>query len=496
MLREAVFIHIPKTSGTSVRTSVGGALAKLDYQLFYDYGARRLTTPWIADAPEGVPPYAVIRQHADPGRGLFLAGHFRAGKYITGFHPKSFFTFVRDPFDRLYSSYSHLRALHGYREGFDEFIKDEGRQNLQSKAIAGIEVGDIGFIGLAEKLNEEIPRLSIFLGVPLRVFKINAGKYDEDHAETKSRMYERVRAANAQDFELYEKVVELRMNGRVQNEPRVLRMPRARAFVAAMTRHMPTVKPPIEAAPPPLVSLENKLIVLWSAKSACTTAYVWFAGLCGFVDEMRQHHVWPHNHRTSIYYGSDGYRSSLRSDLSQCHVLKIIRDPYSRAVSIYRHALQTKFAEADMKRFSRGKLDASTGYSFQQFLDLVVSLDRKRCNIHYRPQRHPYELVRKADTIINISKADLFKSLNEFEAARGYAITDFHALDWLHSLEGPRRAKAMAMDADRVDEMPFSRHMVRNLKLFPPYDRLLTPLARAKIEKIYKDDFEAYGDYL
>ncbi len=175
----------------------------------------------------------------------------------------------------------------------------------------------------------------------------------------------------------------------------------------------------ITMGPRPLVNGEWKLIVLWSPKAACTAVYVWFSKISGFADDVRDTREFPHKHRMQWFYQSDIYNRGLESDLGSCHVLRVIRDPYSRAVSIYRHALQTNFADKAMKVFSKGKLNVDDGYSFQQFLDLAESLDMAHSDVHFRPQFHPYEAEHQPNTIINLSKSDLFES-SEYVRSSGW----------------------------------------------------------------------------
>ncbi len=253
---------------------------------------------------------------------------------------------------------------------------------------------------------------------------------------------------------------------------------------------------PLTSGPMPLLSKDKKLVVLWSPKSACTTTYVWFAKLCGFSDEVKTYASWPHKHRQEVYNKSEMYVESANSGMADARVLRIIRDPYSRAVSIYRHALQTHFANEDMEKFSGGRISAETGYSFQTFLDLLEQLDMQRVDMHFRPQVHPYERVRKPDVVINISKTDLFTNLNAFEESSGYPKTRFEELNWLHNLESKRKAKQEPMEGDALDRTSFSRHQVSKLGQFPSYAQLLTPEAKKRIEAIYKVDFDAYKDFL
>ena len=253
---------------------------------------------------------------------------------------------------------------------------------------------------------------------------------------------------------------------------------------------------PLTMNPKPLINKDKNLIVVWSPKSACTTTYVWFSHISGFANDVKNYASWPHRHRLEKYLKSDLYSGSAASGMETAKMLRIIRDPYARAVSIYRHALQTFFADKDMEIYSQGRTSAETGYSFQTFLDLLLQLDMHRSNIHFRPQYHSFEMTRTADKVINITKQDLFTELNQFEVDQGFGKTNFEDLNWLHSLESKRKAKQERVEGEGFDVTPHSRNQVANLGMFPSYDQLLTHEARQKIETIYKPDFDAYRNYL
>lgn len=247
----------------------------------------------------------------------------------------------------------------------------------------------------------------------------------------------------------------------------------------------------------PLIDPDQKIMIYWAPKSACTSVYAYFAALAGYVDEVRDYSSRsPHKHRTQVYNRSDFFKRGVEMDPAALRVVKVIRDPYSRAVSIYRHALKTGFADDDMTAFSNGALNAATGYSMQQFLDLVESLDMGRANIHYRPQTHIFEEVRKPDHVINISKEDMFAALNTFAVACGLQPVDLTQLDWLHKIESGRKAKAQPVDGDAIDQRAFDKEAAQGNTAFPSYEQLLSPEVRARIEKIYAVDFANYRDAL
>ncbi len=206
--------------------------------------------------------------------------------------------------------------------------------------------------------------------------------------------------------------------------------------------------------PAPLINMHKNLLVLWSPKSACTTVYVWFAKVSGFADDVRAFAKWPHRHRIHQYLRSALYHDSALSGMINASPLKIIRCPYGRAVSIYRHALQTDFADIAMEAWSGGKISAGGGYSFQTFLDLLETLDMARADIHFRPQFHPLERERKPAHIVNISTSDLFADLNRFEESQGLPRTDFSTLTWLTRPRENPKSQADFIARERTGRTP------------------------------------------
>jgi len=248
----------------------------------------------------------------------------------------------------------------------------------------------------------------------------------------------------------------------------------------------------LRAAPPPLVDRKRRLIVLWSPRSACTAAYVWFASMCGFVDELRQHDS-PHDHRMRVFRISRRYLDSVAGDTAGFHVVRIIRNPYDRAAAIFRKALVDNFADRDASLVG---LDFERGVSFHMFLLMLQRLDMENVDTHYRPQFHPLEHERKPDTVINISTSDLFAELNALERRMGWPVTDFAAMEWFQAYEQARRAPAHALSGADLFKTPIARGNPPAETPFPDPVSLLTPQARALIESIYGDDFAAYREFL
>jgi len=235
--------------------------------------------------------------------------------------------------------------------------------------------------------------------------------------------------------------------------------------------------------PLPLVDADRKIVVLWSPKSACTTAYVWFSALCGFLPEVRAFGDWPHAHREQVFRKLERYRAARTGDISDYHVVKIIRDPYARAASCFRHAVRNRLVE-------------QRSISFRDFLLILARNDMEAVNIHFWPQFHLLERVRRPDTIINVSKGALFAELNALEARMGWPVTDFASMAWLRELENARRPIRLATDKSDWFAEPILRSRPPKSTPFPQDSAFLTPEAKLLIARIYRADFEAYSDWL
>jgi hypothetical protein len=169
-IRDVVFVHLPKTAGTSLRNSLAEALP--ESVKIFDYGSDTdlIKGDFVnaftsgANTAEGI---LALRQKFRREQRLLFAGHLRVARFLGCFHPASVITFLRRPVDRVVSSYKyHVRFLN-YKGSFTEFYETPAQANEQSRMLWGIDLRDIGFIGLTEQMPDMLPALSRYLGVDL-----------------------------------------------------------------------------------------------------------------------------------------------------------------------------------------------------------------------------------------------------------------------------------------------------------------------------------------
>lgn len=242
----------------------------------------------------------------------------------------------------------------------------------------------------------------------------------------------------------------------------------------------------------PLLIPKEKIMVIFSAKSACSSAVIWAFHRIGLSAEAQAYHGWPHKYRTDCFYKRKEVIECARfTPVQDFRIVKIMRDPIDRAASSYRHALGTGYAR-DAILAAIGVDTAEQGLSFQQFIDFLETEDLSACDIHHRKQFHPFEDIQAPHRVINISRENLFTGLNAFEQACGVVPTHFPSLSWLHQLQ-QERTPSFSDDAGDL----FTRVFTPTEAQKGPWPKnLMCETARVRLARLYASDIERYGAHL
>jgi hypothetical protein len=224
-INDVVFVHIPKTAGTSMRNMLSESLPTATK--IFEYGsdtatliaARRNTVGTLhtgADAatasgdfidafasdirtPEQI---AALRGEAPRGQRFLVSSHWPIRHWTGAFHPASVVTFLRDPVDRVASSYRmHVRAK-SFIGSFAEFYESPDQINVQCRKLRGTDLHHLGFVGLVECMPDMVKALSRQLGVELRMRHDNdAGRSPRPRIDAATRS--RILSLNEDDMCLY-----------------------------------------------------------------------------------------------------------------------------------------------------------------------------------------------------------------------------------------------------------------------------------------------------
>ncbi len=204
-----LFIHIPKTAGTSLRMAAhcyyGGNNLLLDYGVNSDE-----TSPCIQKYIYTNHDRYRFSQYLDERNTSFLAGHFHDMKYSPLFPARNVISFLREPYEQVVSHYEHFVRLHGYENKFSDFVQEERFVNFQSKLLRSRPLEMFGLIGITEEYGASLDLLNWLYGIELPAMKVNqnASKNREKYKVDPEKL-ELVKEHNAQDFEFYDKAKEL-----------------------------------------------------------------------------------------------------------------------------------------------------------------------------------------------------------------------------------------------------------------------------------------------
>jgi len=248
--------------------------------------------------------------------------------------------------------------------------------------------------------------------------------------------------------------------------------------------------------PPPLINRKEGFGVLWSGKAGSMAVTFWFFARLGLLDAARQYGRNPHNYRIDVLLKDPTYQAGVATcDPAALSWLRIIRSPYNRAVSSYRHVVRHGFDDAGIE-MQLGISIPESGLSFQEFLDYLLAIDIVGCNVHYRQQWHPLEARVALRRLVNIDEENLIAALDAFENDLGLpALAPETRAVLLAQLKAESARRHEPVDTtDCVAETRFRR--TDSDGNWPGYDRFLTTGARRKIEQIYAKDFAAYADFL
>lgn len=201
-----VFVHIPKTAGTSFRNALenklGNVKVAMDYGLQYE-GTSQCVKNYFKHGDA----YEFYQQFTEKEYEV-LSGHFNVGKYINLFSAQSTVTFLRDPVKRVISEYSHFKRHFDYQGSLEDFYTWDRNRNFQSRKIGNIPRQALGLVGLTERYDESLELVEDRFGIKLPFAKANIDPTGlaEKLSVTEEEL-SKIREENTLDVELYDSVV-------------------------------------------------------------------------------------------------------------------------------------------------------------------------------------------------------------------------------------------------------------------------------------------------
>jgi len=168
-----IYLHIPKTAGTSFRMSAEQYFGP--DQVLNDYGEESPNTSEdIRSSVYGDDPAKLRKTGLEK---KFLTGHFRMAKYKEIFPNSPVVSFFREPVDRVISEYVHFSSHYDFEGSLREFYQKPHFQNRQSRSMSGALPTDLEFYGITEDYQASLEKFNQQYGTNFPMAKLNTGKY-------------------------------------------------------------------------------------------------------------------------------------------------------------------------------------------------------------------------------------------------------------------------------------------------------------------------------
>ncbi|WP_444888134.1 sulfotransferase family 2 domain-containing protein [Microbulbifer sp. JMSA008] len=202
-MKPIVFVHIPKTAGTSFRQGLDYFFGKK--KICLDYGVNSAKTSsivksWVESERDG---WHFANAFNRQGYQL-LTGHFHSTKYANIFGVGRMITFLRDPVQRVVSEYNHLVKNSDHEESFQSFYRRPENINRQLRLVGRKSWAEFGFIGFVESYKESLRLLNrkFNINIPYLHKNINKNKTVESCMLSIGQI-EELNSLNAEELEFY-----------------------------------------------------------------------------------------------------------------------------------------------------------------------------------------------------------------------------------------------------------------------------------------------------
>lgn len=207
-----LFIHVPKTAGTSFRSAAEAFFGSSG--VLRDYGPESAdTSQSIKDHVYAVNnPSAIVHAVTQQGAHL-VSGHFPLTKYRDVFSLSDTAALIRNPVAQVVSHFQHMAKHYGYEGTLLDFARKPQYRNVQSQYIGMVDPALIGLVGQTEDYRSFLKILNKQWGWRLPHRRRNVGNWlGIGRIRLSQAEHSEIERLNAVDKRLYRRVLQVFAN--------------------------------------------------------------------------------------------------------------------------------------------------------------------------------------------------------------------------------------------------------------------------------------------
>ncbi len=235
---------------------------------------------------------------------------------------------------------------------------------------------------------------------------------------------------------------------------------------------------------PPLYSKEFPVMFFWSPKSGCTSLIKWFYFQLGILNEALDYDPWVHTYRMEVFQKQNDYmRNAILTlhDTKDKEVYKLVRNPYTRAVSSFLFAFS--FDEA-MNSVAPEAVNGSI--SFKEFLYKVKNNEHGRIDTHISKQ---YVQNEEAYVTKYIRLENFASEMAAIEKSYGLLASPLEEITKSHHHNADKISAGINQS---FADVKLSKQSLRNMSL-PDYRHFYDEETKNLVQELFTDDFKTYG---
>jgi hypothetical protein len=201
-----LFVHIPKTAGTSFRNALDKIL-----HLLCDYGYENPVTSSELQAYiyEDNDVFKFKKWHQLKNK-FSICGHLKLAKYLDFVDIKNTMSFVREPLEQVVSHYNHHIKNSNLDCSIQDFIELPQFRNIQSRLLLDLPITLVGFIGVTERYDESLAMIKTFYKLDIKALIDNRNTSPILHSSKLDDLTKKkIQALNSADNQLYQAAVDL-----------------------------------------------------------------------------------------------------------------------------------------------------------------------------------------------------------------------------------------------------------------------------------------------